>query len=294
MAAIDAAVPVIVMTPTARSTPRGRFARRRLRLPRQATRAGADPAPVAARAACTGEWRRGGHVRHRHAATAPVRELVGQSAAAQELFKRIVLLADNDLSVLIQGESGVGKELVARAIHRRASARRSRSSRSTARRFRAVDGVRAVRHERGAFTDAKQARPGRSSWPAQAPCSSTRSRPAAAAAEQVAARPAGAQLRARRRHDPLAFRARLVCATNQDLAAAVTAGRFREDLYHRINLVTLTVPPLRERRRHPRAGAVVAARGQPRGGQVHHRGRAGVLDRLRAHDWPATCANSNT
>ena len=58
--------------------------------------------------------------------------LVGQSAAMQELFKLIVMLADNDLTVLVQGESGVGKELVARGFTRRAHGRRSRSSPSTA------------------------------------------------------------------------------------------------------------------------------------------------------------------
>ena len=161
-----------------------------------------------------------------------------------------MLLADNDLSVLIQGESGVGKELVARAIHRRGK--------------RATEPFVAINcaaipeqlmeselfgHERGAFTDAKQARAGRfelagagtlfldeiSDLPLQ-----LQSKLLRVLQERSFERVGGTT--------PLAFRARLVCATNQDLAAAVAAGRFREDLYHRINLVTLTVPPLRERR----------------------------------------------
>lgn len=223
------------------------------------------------------------------AGAAPVRELVGQGPAAQELFKRIVLLADNDLSVLIQGESGVGKELVARAIHRR--------GKRAAEPFVAINCAAIPEqlmeselfgHERGAFTDAKQARPGRfelagagtmfldeiSELPLH-----LQSKLLRVLQERSFERVGGSAA--------LPFRARLLCATNQDLAAAVAAGRFREDLFHRINLVTLTVPPLRERREDiPDLVQSLLREANREAGKSITAVEQAVLERLKAHDWP--------
>ena len=223
------------------------------------------------------------------AAAVPARELVGQGPAAQELFKRIVLLADNDLSVLIQGESGVGKELVARAIHRR--------GKRAAEPFVAINCAAIPEqlmeselfgHERGAFTDAKQARPGRfelagagtmfldeiSELPLQ-----LQSKLLRVLQERSFERVGGSS--------PLPFRARLLCATNQDLAAAVAAGRFREDLFHRINLVTLTVPPLRERREDiPELVQSLLREANREADKSITAVEQAVLERLKAHDWP--------
>ncbi|MCM2312765.1 MAG: sigma-54 dependent transcriptional regulator, partial [Steroidobacteraceae bacterium] len=178
------------------------------------------------------------------------RTLVGQSAAMQQIFKQIVLLADNELSVLVQGDSGTGKELVARAIHARGKRRDEP--------FVAINCAAIPEqlmeselfgYERGAFTDAKQAHAGRLEV---AGCGTL-------FLDEISELPLhlqGKLLRVLQERSyervggtaPLAFRARVVCASNRDLAAAVADGRFREDLFHRINLVTLRVPSLRERR----------------------------------------------
>ena len=181
---------------------------------------------------------------------AGARQLVGQSPAMQEIFKRIVLLADNEMSVLVQGESGTGKELVARAIH--SSGKRAGGP------FVAINCAAIPEqlieselfgHERGAFTDARQMRPGRFELAGQGTLF----------LDEISELPLGLQSKLLRvlqertfervgGSATIAFQARLVCATNRDLAAAVAAGEFREDLFHRINLVTINVPPLRERR----------------------------------------------
>jgi transcriptional regulator with GAF, ATPase, and Fis domain len=85
----------------------------------------------------------------------------------------------------------------------------------------------------------------------------------------------------------IAFQARLVCATNRDLAAAVTAGEFREDLFHRINLVTINVPPLRERR-DDIAELVRSLLGDANreAGKSITAVEQSVLDQLRSRDWP--------
>ena len=179
----------------------------------------------------------------------PRPRLVGQSAAMQGLFKLIVRLADNDLTVLVQGESGVGKELVARAIHDSgARAREPFVALNCAAIPEQLIESELFGHERGAFTDAKAQRVGRFE--------------AAGAGtlflDEISELPLhlqGTLLRVLQERSfervgsvaPVPFRARLVCASNRDLAAAVAAGEFREDLYHRINTVALVVPPLRER-----------------------------------------------
>ena len=207
----------------------------------------------------------------------------------QELFKLIVRLADNDLTVLVQGESGVGKELVARAIHEsglRASAP-----------FVAVNCAAIPEqlieseffgHERGAFTDAKTARAGRF----EAAGTGT------LFLDEISELPLHLQSKLLRvlqercferigSLNVLPFQARLICASNTDLAAAVQAGAFREDLYHRVNIVTLTVPPLRERREDiPELVHALIQRANREVGKSIESVEQGVLDRLRSHAWP--------
>jgi DNA-binding NtrC family response regulator len=207
----------------------------------------------------------------------------------QEIFKRIILLADNELGVLVQGESGTGKELVARAVHT--------SGRRAAEPFVAINCAAIPEtlmeselfgHERGAFTDAKQSRPGRFELAGQGTLF----------LDEISELPLNLQSKLLRvlqersfervgGNTPIAFRARLVCATNRDLAAEVAAGRFREDLFHRINLVTLNVPPLRERRDDiaELVRSLLAEANREAGKSITAVEQA-VLDSLRARDWP--------
>ena len=215
--------------------------------------------------------------------------LVGQSAPMQELFKLIVMLADNDLTALVQGESGVGKELVARAIH--ASGARSREP------FVAINCAAIPEqlieselfgHERGAFTDAKSARIGRFEAAGQGTLF----------LDEISDLPLHLQsklLRVLQERSfervgsltAIPFRARLVCASNRDLASAVAAGTFREDLYHRVNIVTLQVPPLRERREDiPELVQALVQRANHEVGKAITSVEQAVLDNLKARDWP--------
>jgi DNA-binding NtrC family response regulator len=215
--------------------------------------------------------------------------LVGQSAPMQELFKLIVMLADNDLTALVQGESGVGKELVARAIH--GSGARAREP------FVAINCAAIPEqlieselfgHERGAFTDAKAARIGRFEAAGQGTLF----------LDEISELPLHLQSKLLRvlqersfervgSHTPVPFRARLVCASNRDLSAAVAAGTFREDLYHRVNIVTLQVPPLRERREDiPELVQALIQRANREVGKSITSVEQAVLENFKARDWP--------
>jgi two-component system nitrogen regulation response regulator GlnG len=176
-------------------------------------------------------------------------EIVGRSPAMQAVFKRIALVAPRDACVLITGESGTGKELVARAVHRY-SARRDRP-------FLPVH-IAALNpnlveselfgHVKGAFTGASQARPGLlaladggtvfldelADIPLPVQVKLLR------ALEHNEVLPVGATV-------PLALNIRILTATHQDLAHAVAEGRFRHDLFFRLNVFQVAIPPLRER-----------------------------------------------
>jgi len=205
------------------------------------------------------------------------------------LFKLIVMLADNDLTVLVQGESGVGKELVARAIH--ASGARAQEP------FVAINCAAIPEqlieselfgHERGAFTDAKAARTGRFEAAGQGTLF----------LDEISELPLHLQSKLLRvlqersfervgSVSSLPFRARLICASNRDLAAAVVAGAFREDLYHRVNIVTLQVPPLRERRDDiPELVQALIQRANREVGKAITSVETAVLDKLKGRDWP--------
>ncbi|ABS25174.1 sigma-54 dependent transcriptional regulator [Anaeromyxobacter sp. Fw109-5] len=176
-------------------------------------------------------------------------EIVGTSPAMREVFSMVEQVADADATVLLRGETGTGKELVARAIHRR-SARRDRP-------FVAVNCTAIPRdlmeseffgHEKGAFTGAVARRIGRFE---QAHGStlfldeigdldlSIQAKLLRVLQEQELTR-VGAQ-------DPVRVDVRIVAATNRDLEALVREGRFRDDLYYRLNVIPIRLPPLRER-----------------------------------------------
>ncbi|PJB97243.1 MAG: hypothetical protein CO080_00715 [Nitrospirae bacterium CG_4_9_14_0_8_um_filter_70_14] len=175
--------------------------------------------------------------------------LVGTSTVMQELFKHIGLLTTNDLTVLLLGESGVGKERVARAIHEN-SARRDGP-------FVAVNCAAVPEslleselfgHERGSFTGATEQRRGKFELAAAGTLllDEVGDLPLALQAkllrvlqEREFYRVGGSQ--------PIAVGARIIAASNQDLAAAVAGGRLRKDLYYRLHVATLTLPPLRDR-----------------------------------------------
>jgi two-component system nitrogen regulation response regulator GlnG len=176
--------------------------------------------------------------------------LVGTSAAMQEIFKTIGRVAKSDATVLIEGESGTGKELIARAIHVH-SPRWSGP-------FVALNCSAIPRdlleselfgHERGAFTGASERRAGRFETAAGG----------ALFLDEVGDMPIELQVKLLRVLQEREFSrvgstqvmktdVRIVAATNQSLERAVRDGRFREDLYFRLKVVPITVPPLRERR----------------------------------------------
>ncbi|MBE2252823.1 MAG: sigma-54-dependent Fis family transcriptional regulator [Myxococcus sp.] len=177
-------------------------------------------------------------------------KLVVKSPQMQALLPRMATVANTDASVVIRGESGSGKEVIARAIHAN-SARRAKA-------FVAVNCAalpsdllesELFGHARGAFTGANTARKGLF----EAADGGT------LLLDEIAEIPLGLQaklLRAlqdgeiRRVGESQPFRVdvRLICATHQHLQTAVREGRFREDLYFRLKVFTLVVPPLRERR----------------------------------------------
>ena len=175
--------------------------------------------------------------------------LVGQSHQMVEIYKLIARMAALDTTVLIDGETGTGKELVARAIHG-ASARAARP-------FVVVDCAALPEalfeselfgHERGAFTGAFAARRGLLETSVGGTCF----------LDEIGELPAPLQaklLRTLQEHsirrvggnDAVPVDVRIVVATNRDLRRLVADGGFRDDLYYRLNVVTITVPPLRER-----------------------------------------------
>ena len=181
---------------------------------------------------------------------APVPEILGQAPAMQEVFRAIGRLAQSHATVLITGESGSGKELVARALHRH-SLRASGPfiALNTAAIPRDLLESELFGHERGAFTGAAAQRRGRFE---QADGGTL-------FLDEIGDMPAELQTRLLRvlsdgqfyrvgGHSPIKVNVRVIAATHQDLEVRVRDGLFREDLFHRLNVIRLRLPPLRERR----------------------------------------------
>jgi transcriptional regulator with GAF, ATPase, and Fis domain len=182
--------------------------------------------------------------------TSMFEEIVGTSSALKNVLSRISKVAPSDSTVLITGETGTGKELVARAIHRR--------SRRSGRAFVSVNCAAIPRdlilselfgHEKGAFTGAMQRRLGRFEMADGGTIfldevgelsPDTQVALLRVLQEREFERVGGGQ--------PIRVDVRVIAATNRDLQAAVANGTFRQDLFYRLNVFPIEVPPLRERR----------------------------------------------
>jgi DNA-binding NtrC family response regulator len=177
-------------------------------------------------------------------------EIIGTSEALQRVFRLVEKVAATNTNILVYGESGTGKELVARAIHH--------NSPRADRPFVAINcgalpetllESELFGHTKGAFTGATQARPGlfRSAEGGTVfldeigEISQALQVRLLRAVQEHEVTPLGANAPAR-------FDARIICATNRDLEREVAEGRFREDLFYRLNVIELHLPPLRERR----------------------------------------------
>lgn len=176
-------------------------------------------------------------------------EIVGTSAVLQSLLSRVSKVAPTDSSVLITGETGTGKELVARAIHKR-SHRSSNAfvSLNCAATPRDLIASELFGHEKGAFTGATQQRLGRFELAGGGTIF----------LDEVGELPSETQvalLRVLQEHEfervggnrSIQTDVRVIAATNRDLQAAVATGAFRSDLFYRLNVFPIEVPPLRER-----------------------------------------------
>jgi two-component system nitrogen regulation response regulator GlnG len=180
----------------------------------------------------------------------PQTEIIGEAPAMQEVFRAIGRLAHSNITVLINGESGTGKELVARALHRH--------SPRAAQPFIALNMAAIPRdlmeselfgHEKGAFTGANSKREGRFE---QADGGTL-------FLDEIGDMPAETQTRLLRvladgefyrvgGHTPVKVDVRIIAATHQDLEELVQEGHFREDLFHRLNVIRIHIPQLSERR----------------------------------------------
>lgn len=215
--------------------------------------------------------------------------LIGKSPAIQDIYKMIGLLTTNDVPVLIEGESGVGKELVARAIHYK-SDRRDKP-------FVAINcgampdnllETELFGHERGAFTGADTRKFGKFEHAAdgtifldeigelQLPLQVKLLR---AIQEKHIVRVGGL--------DTIPIRARLITATNKNLAEEMAAGNFRSDLYYRLQLITLRIPPLRERKEDiPDLVAYFIRKANAELGKSICGIETDAMDKMISYDWP--------
>ena len=176
--------------------------------------------------------------------------MVGQSRTMMRVFETIDKVAPTDVTVLIRGESGTGKELVARAIHFRSPrARKPFIAVNCAAFSRELVESELFGHEKGAFTGAVARREGKFEAANGGTlfldeigdmALETQAKLLRVLQEQVFERIGGNQ--------PLSVDVRIIAATNQDLEAMIAQGKFREDLYYRLKVVEVRVPPVRERR----------------------------------------------
>jgi transcriptional regulator with GAF, ATPase, and Fis domain len=216
-------------------------------------------------------------------------EIVGESPRLQEVLRQVALVAPTDTAVLLRGETGTGKELIAHAIHRRSPRHAGPLvAVNCAALPPSLIEAELFGHERGAFTGATAARPGRLEI----------AHGGTLFLDEVG--DLGVDLQAKllralqfgefervgstqtRRVD-----VRVIAATHQDLEHAMACGRFRQDLYYRLNVFPITLPPLRERQEDipPLVWSIISRRQGALGKKITRIPRA-VLAALQAYAWP--------
>jgi two-component system, NtrC family, nitrogen regulation response regulator GlnG len=214
--------------------------------------------------------------------------LIGRSVAMQEIYRTIARLTTADLTVMVNGESGTGKELVARALHD--------YGRRRAAPFVAINMAAIPRelieselfgHERGAFTGATNRNQGRFE----------QANGGTLFLDEIGDMPPEAQTRLLRvlqegefttvgGRQPIRANVRIVAATHRDLRQSIRNGQFREDLFYRLNVVPIRLPPLRERAEDiPILARHFLDRARDMGLPSKSLDQ-GAIDRLRAHRWP--------
>ena len=215
--------------------------------------------------------------------------MVGTSRPMRQLFDRIARVARTDSTILLRGESGTGKELVARAAHR--------NSPRADRPFVAINCAALTEtlleselfgHEKGAFTGAIGLKKGKMEL----------AEGGTLFLDEIGELPLTLQaklLRALQEREfervggtrPVRVDFRLIAATNRDLEGAAKAGTFRQDLFYRLNVVTLALPPLRERREDIRLlGEYFVRKHGPKSGRNVHGFDPAAVEMLMRHDWP--------
>jgi Nif-specific regulatory protein len=216
-------------------------------------------------------------------------DMVGTSQPMRQLFERVARVARTDSTILLCGESGTGKELVARAVHRN-SARADRP-------FIAINCAALTEtlleselfgHEKGAFTGAIGLKRGKMEL----------ADGGTLFLDEIGELPLPLQAKLLRVIQEREFERvggtrsvrvdfRLIAATNRDLESATRAGTFRQDLFYRLNVVSLVLPPLRERREDiPLLAEYFVRKHAPRCGRRVDGVEPDALSRLSRHDWP--------
>jgi two-component system, NtrC family, nitrogen regulation response regulator GlnG len=214
--------------------------------------------------------------------------LIGRSAAMQEIYRTIARLTTADLTVMINGESGTGKELVARALHdygkRRAGPFVPINMAAIPRELIESE---LFGHERGAFTGATNRSQGRFE----------QANGGTLFLDEIGDMPPEAQTRLLRvlqegeftsvdGRQPIKANVRIIAATHRDLRNAIRQGQFREDLFYRLNVVPIRLPPLRERSEDiPLLARHFLDRARE-DGLPSKMLDAGAIDRLKQHAWP--------
>ena len=214
--------------------------------------------------------------------------LIGRSVAMQEIYRSIARLTTTDLTVMVNGESGTGKELVARALHDNGRRRTGP--------FVAINMAAIPRelieselfgHERGAFTGALNRAQGRFEQASGGTLF----------LDEIGDMPAEAQTRLLRvlqegefttvgGRQPIRANVRIVAATHRDLRQAIRAGQFREDLFYRLNVVPIRLPPLRERLEDIQVLARHFLDKARESGLPSKSLDQSAVERLRQHRWP--------
>jgi two-component system response regulator HydG len=215
--------------------------------------------------------------------------IIGQSQPMRRLMEMLATVAPSEATVMISGESGTGKELIARAIHANSQRRKGP--------YIAVNCAALTEtlleselfgHEKGAFTGAEKRREGRFLAADRGTIF----------LDEIGEMPLAMQVKLLRviqereiqrvgGDQTLKVDVRIVAATNRDLQAEVEAGRFRQDLYYRLNVVALNLPPLREREEDiPLLAAYFLRRYAEKNGKRIKGFTPEAMDRLLKHSWP--------